>query len=83
MDFVILSGRHLSPTGEGSRARLPPPNGEQIRMDVMSARNLDNTGRGRQTFSTIRSFSAVVHRRRRSGPDRTVTVVTFAHLLAN
>jgi hypothetical protein len=40
--------------------------------------NLDNTGRGRQT-----SFSAVVHRRRRFGPDRTVTVITFAQLLAN
>jgi hypothetical protein len=50
MDFVILSGRRLSPTAKGSRARLPPPNGEQIRMDIMSARNLDNTGRRRQTL---------------------------------
>ena len=33
--------------------------------------------------STIRSFSTVVHRRRRSGPDRTETLLTFAHLLAN
>jgi hypothetical protein len=33
--------------------------------------------------STIRSFSIVVHRRRRSGPDRTETLLTFAHLLAN
>jgi hypothetical protein len=32
--------------------------------------------------STIRSFSTVVHRRRRSGPDRTETLLTFAHLLA-
>src|ERR1700730_14341407 len=33
--------------------------------------------------STIRSFSTVVHRRRRSGPDRTETLLTFAHSLAN
>jgi hypothetical protein len=33
--------------------------------------------------STIRSFSTVVHRRRRSGPDKTETLLTFAHLLAN
>lgn len=33
--------------------------------------------------STTRRFSAIVHRRRRSGPDRTVTLLTFAHLLAN
>jgi hypothetical protein len=33
--------------------------------------------------STIRSFSTVDHRRRRSGPDRTETLLTFAHLLAN
>jgi hypothetical protein len=33
--------------------------------------------------STIRNFSTVVHRRRRSGPDRTETLLTFAHLLAN
>src|ERR1700686_4504675 len=33
--------------------------------------------------STIRSFSTVVHRRRRSGPDKTKTLITFAHLLAN
>jgi hypothetical protein len=33
--------------------------------------------------STIRSFSIVDHRRRRSGPDRTETLLTFAHLLAN
>src|SRR5260370_35545548 len=32
---------------------------------------------------TIRSFSTVVHRRRRSGPERTETLLTFAHLLAN
>src|SRR5882724_6725568 len=31
--------------------------------------------------STIRSFSTVVHRRRRSGPDRTETLLSFAHLL--
>jgi hypothetical protein len=33
---------------------------------------------GAKLSSMIRSFSAVVHHRRRSGPDRTVTVVTFA-----
>jgi hypothetical protein len=33
--------------------------------------------------STIRSFSIVDHRRRRSGPDRIETLLTFAHLLAN
>ena len=33
--------------------------------------------------STIRCFSIVDHRRRRSGPDRTETLLTFAHLLAN
>jgi hypothetical protein len=33
--------------------------------------------------STIRSFSTVDHRRRRSGHDRTETLLTFAHLLAN
>src|SRR5258707_15773005 len=33
--------------------------------------------------STIRSFSTVVHRRGRSGPDKTETLLTFAHLLAN
>src|SRR6266700_1293127 len=38
---------------------------------------------GARLSSTIRSFSAVVHRRRRSGPDRTATLLTFAHLLAN
>src|SRR5260370_4416276 len=32
---------------------------------------------------TIRSFSTVVHRRRRSGTDKTETLLTFAHLLAN
>ena len=38
---------------------------------------------GARLSSTIRRFSAVVHRRRRSGPDRTATLLTFAHLLAN
>jgi hypothetical protein len=76
MDFVALPG--AGQRSKGSRACLSPPNGEQIRVDVMLARNLANTGRGYQT-----SFLAVVHRRRRSGPARTVTVVTFAHLLAN
>ena len=33
--------------------------------------------------STIRSFSTVDHRRRRSRPDRTETLLTFAHLLAS
>src|SRR6267378_6284737 len=33
--------------------------------------------------STIRCFSIVDHRRHRSGPDRTETLLTFAHLLAN
>jgi hypothetical protein len=38
------------PRPQGSRACLPPPNGVQIRVDFMSARDLDNTGRGRQTL---------------------------------
>ena len=33
--------------------------------------------------STTRSFSIVDHRRCRSGPDRTETLPTFAHLIAN
>ena len=33
--------------------------------------------------STIRSFSTVDHLRRRSGPDKIETLLTFAHLLAN
>src|ERR1700690_2303318 len=33
--------------------------------------------------STIRSFSIVDHRRRRSGPGRIETLLTFAHLLAD
>ena len=48
IDFVVLPERRPRP--KGSRACLPPPNGEQIRVDVMSARDLDNTGRGRQTL---------------------------------
>ena len=76
MDFVVLPGRRPRPKGSG--ACLPPPNGEQTRVDVMST-----LAAGAKLSSTIRSFSAVVHRRRRSGPDRTVTIVTFAHLLAN
>lgn len=38
---------------------------------------------GARLSSTIRRFSAVVQRRRRSGPDKTATLLTFAHLLAN
>jgi hypothetical protein len=38
---------------------------------------------GARLSSTIRRFSAAVHRRRRSGPDRIATLLTFAHLLAN
>lgn len=38
---------------------------------------------GSRLSSTTRRFSAVVHRRRRSGPDRTAALLTFAHLLAN
>jgi hypothetical protein len=48
MNFVTLPRRRLGPTGSG--ARLPPPNREQIRVDIMSARNLDNTRCGRQTL---------------------------------
>jgi hypothetical protein len=38
---------------------------------------------GARLSSTIRSFSADVHRRRRSGPERTVTVMSLAHQFAN
>jgi hypothetical protein len=34
---------------------------------------------GASVSSTRRSFSAVVHRRRRSGPESTVAVICFAH----
>jgi hypothetical protein len=50
MDFVILPGRRLRPTHEPACACLPTPNGQQIGVDIMSACNLDNTCRGRQTL---------------------------------
>jgi hypothetical protein len=70
------------------RARDPHPNpGRKLNLDrpagprgrgwtLCRRANVDNTGRGGQT-----SFSAVVHRRRRSGPDRTVTVSRLPNCL--
>jgi hypothetical protein len=76
-DFVILPGCRP----KGPSAGLPPPQREQIRVNIMSARNLDSTGRRRQTLLYDPKLLG-------SGPpplrtDRTVTVVTFACLLAN
>jgi hypothetical protein len=34
----------------GAHGRLPLPNREHIAMNIISARNLDNTGRGHQTL---------------------------------
>jgi hypothetical protein len=48
-------------------------------MNVVPARDLGNDRLGRQALLPIRSFSADVHRRRRSGPESTVTVIAFAH----
>ena len=55
------------------------------RLGCTSCRRATSTtlAEGAWLSSTIRSFSTVVHRRRRSGPDRTETLLTFAHLLAN
>jgi hypothetical protein len=50
MNFVSLPRRRLGATGERSGARLSPPNRQQIGVDIMSARNLDNTRCGRQTL---------------------------------
>jgi len=53
---------------------------EVVGMNVVPARDLGNDRLGRARHSsTIRSFSANVHRRRRSGPESTVTVIAFAH----
>jgi hypothetical protein len=54
-------------------------------MNVMPARNLDNARPGRQA---LLNDPKLLGRRPppsplRTGPDRTVTVVTFAHLFAN
>jgi hypothetical protein len=51
---------------------------EVVGMNVVPARDLGNDRLGRQELP-IRSFSANVHRRRRSGPESTVTVIAFAH----
>lgn len=61
-------------------SHTPPP---PVAVNIMPSSNLDNTGAGARFSSTIRSFSAVVHRHRRSGPHRIATVVSFAHLFAN
>jgi hypothetical protein len=50
MNFVSLPRCRIGPAGERSGARLPPPNREQIRVDIMSARNLNNPRCGRQTL---------------------------------
>ena len=57
-------------------------NCEQIRVHIVSACHLRQHWPKARLSSAIRRFSAVVHRRRRSEPDRTV-VATFAHLFAN
>jgi hypothetical protein len=50
MNFVSLPPRRLGLTGERSDVRLTTPNRKQIGVDIMSARNLDNTCRRRQTL---------------------------------
>ena len=49
----------------------------------MLACHFDNAGTRRKTFLDDPTFLGGVQRRRRSGPDRTETLLTFAHLLAN
>jgi hypothetical protein len=49
-DFVILPLHRPRPESEDARARLPPPNRDQIPVNIMSSSNLDNTGPRRQTL---------------------------------
>jgi hypothetical protein len=57
----------------------PSPGMEPVRMDVVPACTSFATAPLAKLSSTIRSFSVVVQHRRRSRPERTVTVISFAH----
>jgi hypothetical protein len=57
----------------------PSPGMELVRMDVVPPCTSFATAPLAKLSSTTRSFSVVVQRRRRSGPERTVTVISFAH----
>ena len=59
------------------------PNRQQVGVHTMPAGHLDDARRGFRLSSMIQDFSVVDHGRRRSGPDRTETLLTFAHLPAN
>ena len=83
MNFVIPPRRRLGFVDESAGARLPPPNRQQIGMDIISARNLDNTRRRRQTLLHDPLLLGGRPPPSRSGPVRTAIVDTFAHLLAN
>jgi len=52
---------------------------EVVGMNVVRRATSATIASGARHSSTIRSFSANVHRRRRSGPESTVTVIAFAH----
>jgi hypothetical protein len=49
-DFVILLLQRLRSASENACARLPPPNRNQIGVNIMSSSNLDHTGPRRQTL---------------------------------
>jgi len=70
--------RHRGPRGQEAQGVLGAAMHEVVGMNVVPARDLGNDRLGRQELP-IRSFSANVHRRRRSGPESTVTVIAFAH----
>ena len=69
-DFVILPLHRPRPESEDARARLPPPNRDQIAVNIMSSSNLDNTGPRRQN-SPPRSEASRQCSTAVAAPDRT------------
>ena len=49
-DFAILPLQRLRSASENACTRLPPPNRNQIEVNIMSSSNLDHTGPRRQTL---------------------------------
>src|SRR5262249_16955843 len=69
---------------QNSLARLPPPSVHQVGDEGSRWRaNSTTLIPALKLSSTMRSFSAVVHRRRRSGPASTVPVIIVAIKLAS
>ena len=70
---------HRAAQNDGQESLEPTPEVKHIGVDIIPARDLGNVRRWTLRLLDQARLSAFAHRRRRSGPERTVTVISFAH----